>query len=472
MTLLTLATLCCAIANHAYYQYLDGKGPSSSLHISDTSDAVLDQTVVSDVGIALSYAGQALLTVAMASSGVQLFWRTIRSRGLSISQIDALTNVQSNPVSPSFFRALRTSLNVPLLALLAASMSSLSIFAPGSIKISPSYSQLEDCTVLAPRNLSNLTSSTVEDTKLGFYTTPIVTALSSGTYLPPVAACGSGRPASQCSYEIQFIGPGLTCEDTTPRNSITAIYYAAVAPQAVNDLTMRLFVQVWDSKLSISRAVNCTGVLRSYSASLNKMDSAININVTEARIISAVHANISQLSIFTDSYLFDTISSLEGSYSVSSGFTASLIYILSGGIGTIELDDNITWHANLSLALEVYVQNATLSLLSGQIFNLNPNDPETLENITTTCTYSFTAYELYALSFVFDVRHRNLVTLLCAIWGSVAIGRNGVEESMDFSRILRAVLNERLYNANESLDMDTKLEADETVKGELVPSFL
>ncbi len=85
------------------------------------------------------------------------------------------------------------------------------------------------------------------------------------------------------------------------------------------------------------------------------------------------------------------------------------------------------------------------------------------------CVYSLTAYEYtpYRLFLTYGVAI--FVTVLCVIWGLVAIRRNGVEESMDFSRFLRAILNERLYFAKERLGMDTRLKADQTVEGELVP---
>ncbi len=48
----------------------------------------------------------------------------------------------------------------------------------------------------------------------------------------------------------------------------------------------------------------------------------------------------------------------------------------------------------MTVALEEYAQNLTLSLLSGQIlpFN-NAEEPSLLENSTTECIYTLTAYE-------------------------------------------------------------------------------
>ncbi len=308
MSLLILATLCCMTANHTYYQYLNGKRPTSSPHFRDASDWILDQTIVSDVGIALAYVGQTFLAVAIATSCEQIFWRTIRSRGHAISHIDALMKVQVSPISSSFLCALRDPLGMApaLLALLAASMPLLSIFAPGSIKVSANYSQSEGCMVLAPRNLSAM----VVETTLGDYAVPIGAVMSSGNYLPPVGGCGSDR-SLDCSYELQFVGPGLDCDDVPAPNNLpepagTQDEYGILDPISLyealftqmDDLTMQLSVQTWDPQRSVYQAANCTGVLRSYSVSISHTTTSVIEDVTKSRTFSVVHANITQLSTF------------------------------------------------------------------------------------------------------------------------------------------------------------------------------
>jgi len=194
------------------------------------------------------------------------------------------------------------------------------------------------------------------------------------------------------------------------------------------------------------------------------------INVTESRMTSVVHANRSQLLTFAENYLDDMMILLvepEAYISDNGDMEANFGSLLSpsGGIGFAQLDGNITWSENLTLALEDFSQNATLSVLSGRVLTLNPDVPDILENVTTTCTYAFTAYEYtpYRLFLTYGVAI--FVTVLCAIWGSVAIRRNGGEESMDFSRILRAVLNRRMCD----MDKDAVIKADETAEGALAP---
>jgi len=111
---------------------------------------------------------------------------------------------------------------------------------------------------------------------------------------------------------------------------------------------------------------------------------------------------------------------------------------------------------------------------SGQIFAFNGTEgQDLLENATSICTYTFTAYEYTPSRLFLTYGVAALVTSLCAIWGSVALRRNCVAESMEFSRFLRAVSNERMYRwyAGEGfkLDMGARVKADDTSEGALAP---
>ncbi len=299
--------------------------------------------------------------------------------------------------------------------------------------------------------------------------------MTSGTYLPPADAVGWVLFRS-ASYDLQFIGPGLDCEDVTASSNFTefmtssgvnttTFYEGQLQPQT-DDMTMRISIQTWDLKRSAYQAINCTGVLRSYSVSISHATTSA-INVTASRVLSVIHTNTSQLSAFSDTYLYNilvilvepTISSImseagasfqigrksaDGELHVNSNTPYAMPFTVGGSIGTYLLDGSVTWNANLSLALEEFAQNTTLSLLSGQIFTFNPDDPEVLENVTTTCTYTFTAYKYtHLLVYLRRTASQLPSPSYGAIWGSVAIRWNGVEGSMDFSRILRGSLERK-----------------------------
>ncbi len=100
----------------------------------------------------------------------------------------------------------------------------------------------------------------------------------------------------------------------------------------------------------------------------------------DSQVISTIHANTSQLSTFTAAYVYDLMSLLAGiDVDLPVGGNIDMTPIMMGNIGTFELDGNFTWRENMTVALEELAQNATLSLLSGQIFSPDPKDPELLK---------------------------------------------------------------------------------------------
>ncbi|KLO16635.1 hypothetical protein SCHPADRAFT_201465 [Schizopora paradoxa] len=480
MVFFIIGAVCAMAINHAFYHYVNGKVPSSSLQISDPSGWLLNQTIVSDIGIALAYVGQTFIAVVIVTACHQFFWLTVRNRGLAILAIDFVMKAQDNPFSFSTLSALRVSIIVPLLTFLAASTPLVSIFAPGSIKVTTDFNRLESCTVLAPRDMSSLAVNAPSSGEGGANNTPLQTVLASGSYIPPIDVCGLSFSAqrSRCSYDLQFTGPGFNCENVTTSNTYSAfvspqlwssavLFQATSIPLTANDLPIKVFVQTWDVKRSEYQATTCTSVARSYSVSVQVSEGNPPIlDVTGSRIVSSIQANISQKITFTIIYSLDQVYLLSGT---TSSNIPQVLPTGAGGIGSIEADGNITWNANLAQALEEFSQNATLSVLSGQISTFNVDIPNVLENITTTCTYTFTAYEYTPQRLFLTYGIGIFVTILCAILGSVAIRRNGVDESMDFSRLLRAILNERMYEARENLNGETVIKADETPEGALAP---
>ncbi|KLO12652.1 hypothetical protein SCHPADRAFT_941027 [Schizopora paradoxa] len=486
--LLVLAALGFMALNHAYFNYLSGKSPTP-FQLSNPATSLLNQTISSDIGIGLSYAAQVLLAAAITISSVQLFWRAARSRGHSITQIDQLMTMQAVSFPSSPLRAFCTSLGVSVCALLAASTSLVSVLPSGSLSILTNYTREEACTVLVARNLSALETTSSD------FTSPVTAVMMSGTYLQPSSTCNLGDSVSSCSYRLQFDGPGFNCEDVSASTNATEfigrlVYQAAITPQTVNDLTMRVNVQAWDAERSTYQAVNCTGVSRRYSVTVSSGANSPSImDVTESESESVIHANTSQLSTFAEAYLFSILELLETRFVffelgvVQFGMTSSRLnsialpvtFPFSGGglgsLGSFALDGNVSVAGNLSLAVEGIAQNATLSLLSGTIFAINPDNPSPLENTSTTCTYSLTAYEYTPRTLLLTYGIAIFLTTLCAFSGWVAMRRNGVEETMDFSRFLRAVMNEKLYSVKNSLDMDTKLKADDTADGNFTPSL-
>ncbi|KLO07367.1 hypothetical protein SCHPADRAFT_945335 [Schizopora paradoxa] len=465
--------------NHFYYRYLNGKAPSSSLQHLNLDKWMPNQTIVSIVGNGLIYTGQTFLVIAITTSCNQVFWHALRQGGYTISKLNSAMQVQINPLSWSIVSALQAFKPVSMLVLLAASMPLLSIFAPGSIKISSNFEEVTNCIVLAPSNLSALVvNKTLYDADFG-NKGGLSNIFTLGTYLLPIINDTCNADA-HCSYDLQFMGPGFDCKITATSNNYssfsqfgegTSLFDVAIRPQTSNNLSIGISAQTWDVKLSRYQAADCVGVIRQYTISVSNTNVPA-INVTKSQIMSIVHANTSQLHNFAEFYLHDQINLLN--ISVAKIQDGQISFVASsfppaGGFGSMQLDGNITWSTNLADSLEEFSQNATLSILSGQILTYNPGIPDILENVTTTCTSVFTAYK-YTPNQLFLIYGMGiLVAILCTIWGSTTIWLNGTEESIDFSRMLRAILNGRMYSAKDILDGDTVIKADKTPEGALAP---
>ncbi|KLO16639.1 hypothetical protein SCHPADRAFT_937671 [Schizopora paradoxa] len=486
MTILILATACVLVLNHSFYRYVEGKRPS--LHLSGSSEWALNQSVVSGIGITLAYAGQTFLAIATSVSFNQVFWRDLRKRGYSISRVDTIANTRTSYLS--ILPALRTSLYTSLLALLPIPLASLSIFAPASIRVASNFKEVKECAALAPRNLTTLVVDTTVDKYTGGNESPLRNIFATGTYLPPIDVCDSSTSDTQCSYKLQFMGPALECEEGVVSNNYsdfksqtndsdfsgwTNLFQAAVLPRTIIDPAMRIFVQVWDTTRSTYQAANCTGIIRSYSISI----SHTVVDVTKSKVIAANRTSTQQLEqqqlTFAENFMNDmmtflvktslAIQSIDG----SEFFDGTSILPSTGGIGNVQLNGQITWRADLAAALEEFSQNATLSIFSGQVLTMSSVVPDILENVTTTCTYTFTAYEYTPAQLLLTYGVCILVTILCAIWGSIAIHKNGVEETMDFSRMLRAISNERMFNVRNTLNKDSIIKAEDTLEGSFIP---
>ncbi|KLO07370.1 hypothetical protein SCHPADRAFT_945338 [Schizopora paradoxa] len=488
MILLISATTSTMVLNHLFYQYLNGKEPGLLLHLSDFSEWVREQTIVSSIGIALAYLGQIFLATIIMSSCNQVFWCTIRDNGHTISRIESLMRVQTSPFTLSIAIALRSSLCIPLLATLAACTPIISIFAPGSIKIAQDYKEFRQCTVPTPQDLMDLkpNMATRDQTQASGYPSTLATVFSTGNYLPPINACGSN---SQCTYNLQFIGPGLDCNDIATSNNYaefkidpelsglgaTMLFQAEVGQHHDNeeDPPLEIFIQTWDVKHALYQSVKCAGVNHLYSITVSQSNSPTPLlNLTSVQTISTINGDPSHFSTFPEIYLNDTMTVLSEStilFFTSSGTLLGPALPSTGGIGSPQLDGSISWSPNLAQALEEFSQNATLSILSGQVPTFNSGVEDILENITTICNYTLTAYDYTPHQLFLTYGISIIATAICAILGGIAIHRNGVEESLEFSRMLRAILNERMYSARDTLDEDTIIKADNTPEGELAP---
>ncbi|KLO12642.1 hypothetical protein SCHPADRAFT_971531 [Schizopora paradoxa] len=489
MLVLVLSGVFCAVMQHLYYSFLDGKPPTSW---------ITNQSVVSDTGIIIAYAGQTCFATAIIVSSSQRFWRIMRKRGHTVSQIDALMRVQHNPFSSSLLHCTHSSWSLVMSAFIVVLTPFISTITPNSIKISFNQLQSNECVVKNPRNLTSLETLNVSD-----YSVPQNAVYLSGSYLPPENLC-SADFGFRCSYRVDFIGPGFSCSNITISSNLASFKFADYSRAWISSLagdsanrTMRLSIQTWNAEGSLYRALDCAGVTRSYSLLITHnvsskievvgsnvlspvlVDPGVNLSMFEFAPAGDTHG-INSYVTFMQQYLLYTMGILEGEIFISNGTGDDLssyseepfssLFSSPGIFFSTDAYWNIVFDTNMIEDLELFAQNATLSLLSGKIFALDsPDGPDLLEDFRTNCTYSVTSYD-YSPSRLFTTYGVAIfLTLLCTAGGLHAVKCNGVDESMNFARFLRAVSNERMLNVREMIEMETMVKADNDPEGGFAP---
>ena len=110
------------------------------------------------------------------------------------------------------------------------------------------------------------------------------------------------------------------------------------------------------------------------------------------------------------------------------------------------------------------MQNLSISLLSAPIKVMGYT---TLSSTQTTCLHSVLIYHYTQKRLLFTYGAEVLITIICIVIGFAAMRDNETEESLNFSRLLHSILNDRLFGKDISLD--TRLQAERNSGGQLGP---
>lgn len=124
---------------------------------------------------------------------------------------------------------------------------------------------------------------------------------------------------------------------------------------------------------------------------------------------------------------------------------------------------------DLSDLLASYIQNTSLSLLSGEIFASNDTSTILIATVDSPCTHSSIAYEYFPAALLLSYGMTALVVAVCVLMGFWAIRKNGVEESMDVSRVMYSILNRELFDARQTIGLDTMVRLKGDKFGHFVP---
>lgn len=179
--------------------------------------------------------------------------------------------------------------------------------------------------------------------------------------------------------------------------------------------------------------------------------------------------------------LHNRVVSGNANYSVGEGLQNAMSTILSSGVEhnvvydsplMTALDGDWGYHwADMMVALPSLMDNFSLSLLNpGMQFAYGTTKTRSVENVNTTCSFSTQVFEYDPTRLLATYAAALSVAAACVLAGFWAIHLNGVEESLNFSRLLGSILNDRLFDDRYDLGMDTNLKADNDGDSQLKPS--
>ncbi|KLO09214.1 hypothetical protein SCHPADRAFT_577399 [Schizopora paradoxa] len=450
------------IAHHLFYTYLNNKSLGTAT--VELPPLLQDQRNVNFLGTAIASVARIVLSMVVGKAFVQLLWESLRSRIYKIGQIDSLIKCGQSPFNPSAFRAATSSLSLFLISLVAAAMSLVVVFAPGSLTVITESQRTTPCVVPSVPSINDPIfddiGNRLEDSTMAIY--------ASNTFFPPfrvdpAVACGSGAPT--CSYNVSFVGVSFDCTDVTSTTNLSTLLQPQDPPSNapfliwnfdrpdLADATFTFLSQ--DLVKGETQATNCTIYNATYEVGVLLDEVGASVNVWSVVPNATLgDGDTSFMSLYShaalDWLVGDVFAGPNGNFNASQ---SGDIRVQDNSFFVITTDGNHTWVGSVANFLESYMQNVSLSLLSGNIYYGISNDTATnLENLNTTCAYTLAVYSYRPT--------RLFITYGAALGAAAVIGMlgcwlilwNGTENEPLFSQVIRISLNDALFRISEKVD--------------------
>lgn len=474
MIFLSFAGVAVSLAHHFFYDYLHGKSLGVDPIVKSAPTLLQEQTFIRDVGNALNLVATGCFSAAMGVATVQILWRYLRKGVFSIGHINSAMIFRENPLPiPSALMLGR----LRLVAIFGSSsvivIYSTKIYASSALRVSFGSPQPLDC---ASMSLRELNGSVYDGTNVW----PTRRVLLSGSYLPPFNPCG---PVT-CSYNVSFIAPALNCtnvfaapNDPLGSNS-TLIWNASIISGGTGDnldssnTPLMVSVTAYNGMLASIASTNCTAYNAMYSAEVTHDGQSLLQGVASQPVPDGGSA----LKGFMLQYAHSAFDNLLGSMSIEQGaqeasVNGALAMQFSSFFTVWPGTYNLTMDGNLTALLTSYIQNTSLSLLSGEIFASNESSPSILSPSNATCTHPVDVYEYVRVRLLATYGATTFVIAVGIFAGFFAIKNNGGGESVDVSRIMKSVLSEEMLNAQiegeQNLELSTKVKVN--AQGQFVP---
>ncbi|CAF3623873.1 hypothetical protein SNK05_007562 [Fusarium graminearum] len=207
MTGSLLLGLALAIGHHLFYDYLNDRIVQSQNQ----------QEWFLRIGTGMAFLVRTLLSAAIGIAYVQILWRTLRSKSVTINGINSLFGVSHNAWDLTTLELWTAAPALTIVALIAWALPLIAVITPATLSIEISS---EPNITVVNRLIPNIDydrslwfGSWLEDRTISH--TPHISRL-----LLPVATLGFilniAAPFPNSSYSVDFYGPSISCE--TPKN--------------------------------------------------------------------------------------------------------------------------------------------------------------------------------------------------------------------------------------------------------------
>ncbi len=368
------------------------------------------------------------------------------------------------------------------------------IITPGSLTVSSDVQRAELCTVpTVPDGMDSTcylippTNSSTDSTCI--FPGPdqndmsITTVLISNTYIAPfqTSACGTG--ASACNYVVSFDAPAFGCTDVTNQTDFSDSRLAtwnssinALAPNLIWEGTtfysgggdpsgdvIGISVLTHDLVKGALQANNCTAYRATYAVEVTLADQSASAQIQSLSLKSILKAEntfISVFGMFAVDLLYSQAAAGPNGYLDLDGPAVAGFFITTP-------EGNHTWSDNITHILSSYMQNVSVSLLSGTIYTGICNDTATnFLYIDSTCFRTIGAYVYNPVRLLTTYGVALAIVFLAAIPGGWLVLRRGSEKKPLFSHIVQIVLNEDLFQTSKDMRKSTPLRLESSRRGE------
>ncbi|KLO16641.1 hypothetical protein SCHPADRAFT_201633 [Schizopora paradoxa] len=474
------------LAHHLFYTYLNEKIISPSSLSDPISNFLMEQRNVNFVGTSIAHGARILLAMAIGITFTQWFWKTIRSTSHTITQIDAILNCGQSPFHPSAYRAAKASSALYAISLAVSATAFIVILSPGSLTILTGFQQQIPCLVPIVPQLGEITADVYGDTYVENIDTILKATLLSNSYLPPYRGSESGFDMSglcgslwaglqSCSYNLSIAGPTLTCVDVSLSTDFTSFLtpHSREGPSSADFNSTLELTTIWnatvhenlaaitilsrDLEKGLIEAINCSAYNATYNLGVSfegNLPAKIQVRSVDGDSVPL------QINTFSDFYAKAALNAISGMCFADNSETGAMTcnttlgpLIAATATGNFTFSDNITHFA------ESFVQNASISLLSGSIYYDSIYDEYAFNTTTFDTEPVLTEQTCLAPTTIYSYNPIRLISAYCVplaiavsyvIYGCRLILQSGIEHELRISDIIKFAINSDIIHVGKT----------------------